>query len=1172
VSSVFISYSRQDYEFVRRLIADLQAENIQVWIDQQGLQVGTPSWERAIRDAIRATDAVVLIASTDSGQSRYVRGELHIAEMYKHPVYPVWAAGELWAECVPLGLIEMQHTDARGSKYGKALLDLLTALRNLQSTDDDKQASESAPIDPNFIPRNPYKGLRAFTSNDTGDFFGRDGLVKELVEAVGAASKPSGSRFLAIVGPSGSGKSSVVMAGLLPKLQSGALPGSKEWVYLDPVLPGSQPLESLAVILADALHMANSDVLKDLDASARGLHLLARRLTKGRGDARVVLLVDQFEELFTQTMDADKRDHFIDLLVTAAQERDGQLLIILTLRADFYDRPMNYAPLGKLLEKHTKSVLPMSIEDLRDVIEKPAALPDVKLEFETGLVGDLLFEVRGQTGALPLLQFTLDQLAERRQGRKLTNAAYQDMGGVKGALAKHAESVYQSLPTDQHRELARSLFLRLIEPGATEQDTTRRRAAQSELITPDPKQTELLREVSAAFVNARLLTTNVIAGLAVIEVSHEALIREWEQLANWLNTARTDVHLQQMISRDAREWLRIGKRVDDLYRGAKLQEAVSWAERNIPSVEELEFINAARNNELEIRLAANRQFLELEANSRVSNELFQTVDLEQVLDVIRIEAAKATSADGSTVILLKPLTDWKTPDRPEIEQRLGEYKHTDGLADIELEAIKLQGDVVLVGDYSASMWAAWPERANSAIAAAFLYGDEVVGVLHLYHTHHNHFDDRTISFLMMLATKASLGFGNAKRYHEQSERSNRLRQRVEQLNQIFELGQMLQANTDQTTVIEAILYSIQQSVGFDIGLFVLMDERSKILSRVVQVGMPMDHFENSKIHTMTRDELDTIMQTQYQISESYFIPAEQHLALSLASQETLSTEFLGKSFVNLNDDNRAWQSGDMLLVPLLRADGNLLGVMRLDQPQNGLRPDRVTTEILEIFAHQAAATMENIRLYMESLNNLEQEARLSEMMETITGTLDIHEIVKAVAYGALRLVPFTQMTVAMLPIEGSGFDLLNVVINADSSLNIAIEHRQNLDSTALLQTLLESQDALYFADDSAIAQYRDLTEWHKNGERTTLVVPLVSSGVTLGAMHLGSELAQAFSFEEYRPLFKRMANLCAAAIQNSRLFHRINSLNQELNQRLQGYEAELSNLRERLEIQENTDM
>ncbi|MBZ0282572.1 MAG: TIR domain-containing protein [Anaerolineae bacterium] len=589
---VFISYSRQDYEFVRRLIADLQAEGIQVWIDQQGLQVGTPSWERAIRDAIRATDAVVLIASPDSGQSRYVRGELHIAEMYKRPVYPVWAAGEMWAECVPLGLIEMQHTDARGNKYAKSLLDLLTALRTVQSA-DEKQSSESASVDPDFIPRNPYKGLRAFTGSDTGDFFGRDGLVKELVEAVGAVSKPTAPRFLAIVGPSGSGKSSVVMAGLLPKLQSGALPGSKDWVYLDPVLPGAQPLESLAVILADALNMANSDVLKDLDANARGLHLLARRLTKGRNEARAVLLVDQFEELFTQTMDADKRDHFIDLLVTSATEPGGQLLVILTLRADFYDRPMNYAPLGKLLEKHTKSVLPMSIEDLRDVIEKPAALPDVKLEFEPGLVGDLLFEVRGQTGALPLLQFTLDQLAERRQGHTLTNAAYQDIGGVKGALAKHAEAVYQALPSDQHRELARSLFLRLIEPGATEQDTTRRRAAQSELVTPDPGQTELLREVSTAFVDARLLTTNVIAGLAVIEVSHEALIREWDQLAKWLNTAREDVHLQHDISRDTTEWINKDKNDSYLYTGTRLSEAIEWTQRMPPSHQEMEFINAS---------------------------------------------------------------------------------------------------------------------------------------------------------------------------------------------------------------------------------------------------------------------------------------------------------------------------------------------------------------------------------------------------------------------------------------------------------------------------------------------------------------------------------------------------------------------------------------------------
>src|SRR5207244_11309460 len=141
------------------------------------------------------------------------------------------------------------------------------------------------------------------------------------------------------------------------------------------------------------------------DDAARGLHLLATKLAKQQR-AKVVLLVDQFEELFTQTPSEDERRHFLDLLVTATTEPHGPVIVLLTLRADFYDRPLAYPALGQLIPSHQMVVLPMSTHELREVIEKPAAFPDVRLTFEGDLVGDLLFEVQGQVGALPLVQFT----------------------------------------------------------------------------------------------------------------------------------------------------------------------------------------------------------------------------------------------------------------------------------------------------------------------------------------------------------------------------------------------------------------------------------------------------------------------------------------------------------------------------------------------------------------------------------------------------------------------------------------------------------------------------------------------------------------------------------------------------------------------------------------------
>ena len=254
---------------------------------------------------------------------------------------------------------------------------------------------------------------------------------------------------------------------------------------------------------------------------------------------------------------------------------------------------MEYPELFQLIEAHQNFVLPMTLKELREVIEKPAGLPDVQLTFEGDLVSDLLFEVQEQAGALPLLQFTLDQLFQRRDGHQLTHKAYREMGGVKGAVAKHAEATYTSLPSEEHRTLAQAFFLRLIDPGVTAQDTTRRRIPHSELLLANPKETIILEEVTRAFTAARLLTTNTASGIATVEVSHEAVIREWTRLTEWLDEAREDVHLQQAISEDVAAWEQSGRSRDRLYRGSQLKEARAWVKRNIPSANEVAFLHAS---------------------------------------------------------------------------------------------------------------------------------------------------------------------------------------------------------------------------------------------------------------------------------------------------------------------------------------------------------------------------------------------------------------------------------------------------------------------------------------------------------------------------------------------------------------------------------------------------
>src|SRR6185437_1391951 len=357
------------------------------------------------------------------------------------------------------------------------------------------------------------KGLRAFTDADAGDFFSRDRLVTELLAAL-AGGNDDGPRFLALVGASGSGKSSVVLAGLMPRLRADALPGSAAWIYPPTLTPGAQPLAALARSLATALpDRAPAAIRDELEDGPDALHRLALEIAAQPG-RRLVLVVDQFEELFAAAVEEEERRQCIDLLVTAASEPHGPTLVLLTLRADYYDRPLRYPALGALLDARGVAILPPNTADLRQAIEGPAALPDVRITFEGDLVGDLLFDLREQIGALPLLQFTLDQLFTHREGRRLTSEAYRALGGVRGALALHAEATYAALPGEEHRGLARALFLRLIDPGVTEQDTTRRRAVRSEFILPDPVQTERLQVVVDAFIAARLLVAAGGAGPA----------------------------------------------------------------------------------------------------------------------------------------------------------------------------------------------------------------------------------------------------------------------------------------------------------------------------------------------------------------------------------------------------------------------------------------------------------------------------------------------------------------------------------------------------------------------------------------------------------------------------------------------------------------------------------
>jgi|GEM_PF-1405759 len=581
---IFISYSRTNFEFVKKLQADLLNHGVNIWIDKIGLKAGTPDWDQALRDAIRQSNGVLLVASPESRRSMYVRDEIAIAKSSKKPILPIWAEGTDWIDCIPMGLGATQFVDMREGNYENGLAELIIALNNLTQSEPEYTnyaLEEEIPVE--FEPEKPYIGLNAFTEDNRKYFYGRSEFVQSLMGALQTTN------FLAIVGPSGSGKSSVVMAGLLPRLKEDK--HAKTWLYTK-MVPGARPLENLTISLASLFREKSQRAIRDdLDAiSKRGLFTMARELIRVTGQ-KIALYIDQFEELFTQTTDETERRQFIDLITTAVHEPNSPVMVIITLRADFYGYPLNYNDLGLLLEQNTKNILPMTLSELYEAIQEPANHPDVRLTFDPNLVNDIMFAVRDQMGTLPLLQFTLELLFDRRDGLRLTRQAYDDIGGVLGALAKHAEATYDVL-SDAEKLFARTLFLRLIEPGETEVDTTRRRARLRELDLPDANKTAILKRVTDHFVQNRLL----VSDKETIEVAHEAIIREWKRLADWLREHREDIEFQKTVSADALLCIQ-RKSPDMLYRGSVLEEAQGWLKRNDASTEETAFIQASTEHE-----------------------------------------------------------------------------------------------------------------------------------------------------------------------------------------------------------------------------------------------------------------------------------------------------------------------------------------------------------------------------------------------------------------------------------------------------------------------------------------------------------------------------------------------------------------------------------------------
>ncbi len=446
---------------------------------------------------------------------------------------------------------------------------------------------------------NPYLGLRAFDDVDSDRFFGRDRLVSAMVARLSGDSVAS--RCLVVVGPSGSGKSSVVRAGLIPSLRTGAVEGANEW-FSTTMVPGDDPYEALETALLRVAVNPPASLLEQLRDGPRGILRTVRRCLADDGDI-LLLLVDQFEEVFLGRAAADA-DEFLHALAVAVEDPTSPLRLVATLRADYYHRPLEHATFASILTAAAIDVTPLAPDELEQAIVEPVA--QLGLRFEPGLVARIASEAVGQPSPLPLLQYTLLELFDRRPQSEtfLTADAYEEIGGLTGALAARADALFESADEPQ-RAAIRSVFGRLTDPSGASADL-RRRVPVADL-GADPAAAWVVEQFAAA----RLLTLDRDPSTRepTVEVAHEALLREWPRLVRWLDEDRNLLRTTDAIATAATAWADGGRSDADLYRGDRLAAALDVALAHPDRLRPIdsEFVEASRAAEADARELEQRR-------------------------------------------------------------------------------------------------------------------------------------------------------------------------------------------------------------------------------------------------------------------------------------------------------------------------------------------------------------------------------------------------------------------------------------------------------------------------------------------------------------------------------------------------------------------------------------
>ena len=422
---------------------------------------------------------------------------------------------------------------------------------------------------------NPYKGLEPFLEADAERYFGRRALVERLAQPL------SHERFLALVGPGGSGKTSLLHAGLVPALRRGATPDSSHWLITG-MTPGHHPFEALEAALLRVAVSPPTSLLAPLIADAQGLARLLPHILPSR-QGQLLLVIDQLEELFTLVADESERDSFAKSLLTAVTASPSSLRVVLALRADYSDRPMAIPLLAEFMGQRSEFVIPLSASELQEALVRPAEVAGVSLEPD--LPELIAQDAALNPGSLPLFQFAMTELFAHRENGSLTVAAYEAIGGVEGALSRRAESLFLDFEPEG-RELTRQLFIRLISLGGSPEggsEDRRRCVRRSELdaALSDPFSSDAgrLQQLLDAYGQYRLLSfgRDPLSRAPTVELAHDVLLHSWPRLQEWIESSREDIREQRQLGALADVWNQAGQEASFLLQGLQLEHFKAWA-------------------------------------------------------------------------------------------------------------------------------------------------------------------------------------------------------------------------------------------------------------------------------------------------------------------------------------------------------------------------------------------------------------------------------------------------------------------------------------------------------------------------------------------------------------------------------------------------------------------